>query len=273
MATTHINPSHHTARAQERNVSFARVLRSEWIKIRSLRSTIILLLSTIAVMVGLGSLGAWGITMAAEEGQPLTDQVIHTMPSGGLTFAQLLIGSLAVMLISSEFGTGMIRSTMTAVPGRVPAVTAKALLIAIIAYLVGTASAFITYFAIQPVLTAQDLGFELTGTVARSMLLAGVYLSLIALLGIGLGSLLRNSAGSIVALSALLLVIPTALSMIPGDFASDLARYLPSNAGQQLTAVEITEGALTQAQGGLVLAAWALIPFIAGLIAIKRRDL
>ncbi len=272
MATTEMTPSSPAAPPRDRNVNFPRVLRSEWIKIRSLRSTVILLLCTAAVMVGLGSLGAWGITTAAEEGQPLTDQVIHTMPSGGLTFAQLLIGSLAVMLISSEFGTGMIRSTMIAVPGRVPAIAAKALLMAVIAYLVGTASAFITYFTIQPILAAQDLGFDLTGTVVRSILLAGVYLSLVALLGIALGTLLRNSAGSIVALSALLLVIPTALSLIPGEFASDLARYLPSNAGMQLTAVEIAKDALTQAQGGLVLAAWALIPFIAALVLVKRRD-
>jgi ABC-2 type transport system permease protein len=258
--------------AARTDVTFARVLRSEWIKLYSLRSSTVLLLSTVTAMVGIALLGAWGTVMAAEEGKPSPEAVIQTLPAAGLTFAQMVIGALAALLISSEYGTGMIRSTMIAVPRRTPAVAAKALLIAAVAYLVGTISASISYFLIQPVLAEKDFDFELSADVLGSVLRAGLYLSLVAVMGLGLAALLRHSAGSIVTLTALLLVLPTALSMIPGDFASDLAQYLPSNAGNQLTAIEIADGALTQLQGGLVMAAWALTPFIASLIVTKHRD-
>lgn len=253
-------------------VTFGRVLSSEWLKLRSLRSTVILLASTVAVMVGLGMLAAWGSTLASRDGQPVTEQAIQGTATAGLTFGQLIVGALAVLLISSEFGTGMIRSTMIAVPRRTPAVLAKALVIALVSYIVGTVSAFGTYFAVQPVLAPDDMGFDLDAAVLGSLLCTGLYLSLVALMGLALGTLLRNSAGGIVTLSALLLVIPMALSMIPGDLIENIAKYLPSNAGAQLTATQIADGSLTQLQGGLVMAAWAIIPLIIVLVAVKRRD-
>jgi ABC-type transport system involved in multi-copper enzyme maturation permease subunit len=253
-------------------LSFGRILRSEWIKLRSLPSTVILLGCAVVVMVALGMLGAWGMTAAAADGQPVTDAHIQTLPSGGLAFGQLVIGSLAVLLIASEFATGMIRSTMIAVPTRRPAFLGKALVISAVAFLVGTGSATLTYVAIQPVLAARDFGFGLEGPVAGSLACTGLYLVLIALMGLGLGTLLRSSAGAIVTLAGLLLVLPTALGMIPGEAASTVAKYLPSKAGAQLTATQIADDALTQLQGGLVLGAWALVPFLAAAVLIRRRD-
>lgn len=262
----------HTGNGRVSAVAFRRVFNSEWVKLRSLRSSIILLVCTVAVMVGLGMLAAWGNTLAAADGQPMTEQAVQATVTAGLTFSQLIIGSLAVLLIASEYGTGMIRSTMIAVPTRIPAVLAKAFIIALVSYAVGTASAFITFFAVQPVLASNDLGFDLDGPVLGSLLCTGLYLSLVSLMGLALGTLLRNSAGSIVSLSALLLVVPSVLSMIPGDFISDIAKYLPSNAGTQLTATQIADGSLTQLQGGLVMAAWAIVPLVAALVVVKRRD-
>lgn len=253
-------------------VNFGRIARAEWVKLRSLRSTAVLLTCTVAVMIALGMLGAWGNVLAADDGNPVTDQAIQATTTAGLTFSQLIVGAMAVLLIASEYGTGMIRTTMLAVPRRVPAVLAKSLVIALAAFVVGTGSAFLTYFAVQPVLAPDDMGFELDAAVAGSLLSTGLYLALVALMGIALGALLRNSAGSIVTLSALLLVIPMALSMIPGKFATEVSRYLPSNAGNQLTSTSIAEGALTQLEGGLVMAAWATIPLIAALVAVRQRD-
>lgn len=260
-------------RRNERAVTFARALHSEWIKLRSLRSSLILLACTAVVMIGIGLLGAMGV-VSADDGDPMaSDAVIQTLPGAGLVFAQLTIGALAALTICSEFGTGMIRSTMIAVPRRLPAVLSKALLIVVAAFLLGAASAAATYFAVQPLLEVEDLGFALDGAVAGSIVCSGLYLSLIALMGIGLGTLMRNSAGSIVTLTTLLLVLPTALSMIPGEFASNVSEYLPSNAGAQLTATQIADGALTQFQGGLILGVWALVPFLISLVVINRRDM
>lgn len=258
--------------SEKRPVTFPRVLRSEWIKLRSLRSSLILLGCTITVMIAIGWLGAMGVT-SADEGDPMASgPVIQTLPSAGLVFGQLTIGALAVLMISSEFATGMIRSTMIAVPRRLPAVLAKGLLITVVSFLIGTAAAALTYFSIQPTLDGKDMGFDLDQAVTGSILCTGIYLALIGLMGLGLGTLLRNSAGSIVTLTTLLLVLPTALSLIPGELATTVSEYLPSNAGAQLTATQIAEDAFTQLEGGLVLGAWALIPFLLSLIVIQRRD-
>lgn len=253
-------------------VTFTRVVHSEWIKLRSLRSTIILLLCAVAVMVAIAMLGAWGMTSAAADGQPVGQAAIETMPSGGLAFGQLVIGSLAVLLISSEYATGMIRSTMIAVPRRLPAVFAKALVMSLVAYVIGVGSAFASYYAIQPILATEDRDFALNSSIVGSILCVGLYLVLVTIMGLGLGGLLRNSAGSIVTLTALMMVLPTALSMIPGEFAADVAKYLPSNAGTQLTATRIADEALTQIQGGLVMGIWAIVPFIVAAVLIKKRD-
>jgi ABC-2 type transport system permease protein len=254
-------------------VTFGRVLHAEWIKFWSLRSTAYLLLATVATMVGLGTLSAWGLTSAMDDGHPVTEAMIHALPSGGLTFAQLLIGALAVLFISAEYASGMIHATMTTVPARTPVLVAKALIVAAVSYMVGTGSALLTYAAVQPLLRPDDLDFALTtegvtGSIART----GLYLALVALLALALGALLRNSAGGIVTLSALLLVLPTALSVISGDLAAEIAEYLPSNAGNQLVAIEIAEDALTQLQGGLIMGAWALVPLLAAAVLLKRRD-
>lgn len=270
---TTLTANNQTGRTVPHGSSFGRVLNSEWIKFRSLRSTVILLFSAVVMMIGIGTLGAWGIASAAEDAQPSAPGMIHTMPSGGLSFAQLLIGALAVLLISSEFGTGMIRSTMIAVPKRIPALAAKGVVISLIAYIVGTVAALATYFAIQPILATQEMEFALDAEgVLGSIFSIGLYLSFVALIGLALGALLRNSAGGIVTLIALLMVVPTALDIIPGEFASDIAKYLPSNAGTQLIATQVADDALTQFQGGLVMGAWAVIPLIAAIVVLKRRD-
>jgi ABC-2 type transport system permease protein len=270
MSTTLTRPN--ATATEERPVTFARALHSEWIKLRSLRSSLILLACTIAVMIAIGALGAVGVT-SADEGDPMASEaVIQTLPGAGLVFGQLTIGALAALTICSEFATGMIRSTMIAVPRRIPAVLAKGLLITVVSFIVGTMSAGLTYFIVQPILEGNGMGFDFDRAVAGSILCTGLYLTLIGLMGLGLGTLMRNSAGSIVTLTTLLLVLPTALSMIPGDFASTVSEYLPSNAGAQLTATQIAEDALTQLQGGLVLGAWALTPFLIALVVIKRRD-
>lgn len=272
MTTTTLHHRGSAAIASGR-VTFGRVLHAEWIKFWSLRSTAYLLLATVATMVCLGTLGAWGLTAAMDDGHPVTDAMIHALPSGGLTFGQLLIGALAVLFISAEYASGMIHATMTTVPARTPVLAAKALIIAAVSSVVGAGSALLTYAAVQPLLRPDGLDFALsTEGVAGSIARTGLYLALVALLALALGALLRSSAGGIVTLSALLLVLPTALSVISGDLAAEIAEYLPSNAGDQLVAIEIADDALTQLQGGLVMGAWALVPLLAATVLLKRRD-
>ncbi len=271
-------------------LSFGRILRSEWIKVATVPSTVILLTITLVVMVGLSALYAWQLAMsvdfitgASEEmqaqmgGLEMLREQAFMAPASGYIFGQLLIASLAVVLIASEWGTGMIRSTMVAVPTRVPALLAKNLVIALIAFVLGAGAAFISYFIAQPILSGDNLDFALSDDgVLRSILNTGTYLALIAVISMAIGTLLRNTAGGVVTAIGLFFVFPVIIvTLIQGlaDWIPDAARFLPTNAGDRMLLVTgDNAGQLTALEGGLVMAAWAVALLVISLVVAKRRD-
>lgn len=274
----------------EPGVNFGRVLKSEWIKVTTVPSTVILIISTVVVMVGLAALFAWALSTSAEAIQSaevppefqgptegpdsLVGQALTT-PSSGLVFGQLLIASLAVVLIASEWTTGMIRSTMVAVPKRIPALLAKTVIVAVVAFVVGFASALVSYLVAQPILRGQDLDFALTDDgILASVVNTGTFLALVAVISMSIGILLRNTAGGVVTAVGIFFVLPIIVQLISGlaDWIPDAARFLPGDAGTQMVAVTVAEDALTQWQGGLVMAAWALVLLVVALAVAKKRD-
>lgn len=255
------------------SLSFRRVLLSEWIKFRTLRSSFALLGFALFAMVGVSLLGSLGVILNSGHDARLTEQGVRVLPMIGLYFGQLVLAALAVMLITSEQSTGMIRSTMTAVPRRIPVLLAKGLLAATLGAAVGVIGAFAAHVLVQPILATKGLDYALDATGQwTSFGGTGLYLALVAIFALAVGMLLRNTAASIVTVVGLLFVLPIALSLIPGDVASTIVNFLPSEAGSQLMVRHTADGTLTQLQGGLILAAWAIIPFVAGILTIKRRD-
>ena len=331
-ATTSKNPAGpQPAAPAGSGLNFMRVLKSEWIKVTTVPSTVILLAVTVVVMVGLATLAAWGTTQLVTEttpgsaasspavagegaapgastpavpdgatgpaapdgatpaapedgaagvdpqaGPPAADSLVRDIPASGLFFGQLLIASLGVVLIASEWGTGMIRSTFSAVPKRTPALLAKNLIIAVVSFVVGAGAAFISYLLARPILGSADLSLNLGDEgVLASILNTGTCLALIAVFAMAIGTLLRNTAGGVVTAIGIIFVLPLVVQIVSGlaDWIPDAARFLPSNAGTQLvSAGPIADGALTQLEGGLVLAAWAAVLLLASLIVTKRRD-
>jgi len=282
-------PSRRTARTDGSGVNFARVIRSEWIKITTLPSTVILLSVTLVVMVGLAALVAWSWAVTAEmladdptmgpamgvgTGMDLQAMAYDT-PASGVVFGQLLIAALAVVLIASEYSTGMIRSTMVAVPTRTPALLAKAIITALIAFVIGVAGAFASYLISQPLLAPENLDFSLDAPwVLPSIINTGTLLAAIAVMGVAVGSLLRSTAGGVVTIIGVLFVLPVIVQLVSGlaDWIPDAARFLPSSAGTQLVATQIADGALNQLEGGLVVGGWAIALILVALIVNKRRD-
>ncbi len=285
-STTVSAPSHPSVR-NFGGVTFGRVLKSEWIKITTVPSTVILLAITVLMMVGLAALGAWSVTTFAEvmadtpEGVEMSGgmdpvAMAGTVPGSGLIFGQLLVASLAVVLIASEWGTGMIRSTMVAVPTRIPALVAKNLVFAVIAFVVGAGSAFIGYLVAQPILATQDLNFSLSDDgILLHIINTGSVLALVAVLAMSIGTLLRNTAGGVVTSIGLLMVLPILLLIFSSiaDWIPKAARFLPSAGGEQMVAIEIMGDAFNQWQGALVLGGWALVLFVASLVVTKARDI
>lgn len=253
-------------------VTFARVLKSEWIKVTTVPSTVILIATTVVVMIGLALLVAWSLGLAADDA-PAGGAL--AVPSSGLAFGQLLVASLAVVLIASEWGTGMIRSTMVAVPGRTQALVAKTAVIAAISFLVGFLSALASYFVTRPILEGQGLDFALTEEgVFLSIVNSGTFLALVAVISMAIGTLLRNTAGGVVTAVGVFFVLPVILQALAGlaEWVADAARFLPGEAGLQMVAIATPDGALTPLEGGLTMAAWALGLLILALVVTKQRD-
>ncbi|WP_457964500.1 ABC transporter permease [Arthrobacter sp. D1-29] len=263
--------------------SFLRVLNSEFIKFRTLLSTLILLGCTILVMVGFGALSAWGVGQFAEEAlrDPQAAAALAaqggdpaiTVPTSAIPFAQLILGSLGVLLMSSEFATGMARSTFAAVPKRTPAFIAKLLVVMLTAFIVTAVSVYLAGLVALPILDNYDLKLDLASSQSVKLLLVNsVYVAAVAAIGMALGSLLRNSAGGIMSLVGLFFVAPIAFQLIPGDFFVQTRKYLPGNTVEAITAVQHAPDTLEVWQASLVLGAWVVIPVVLAAVVLKKRD-
>ncbi|MGO4805512.1 ABC transporter permease [Arthrobacter sp. 2MCAF15] len=262
--------------------SFLRVLNSEFIKFRTLLSTLILLGSTIVVIVGIGALAAWGIGQALQasgsnpqRSAALAAQgdIAASAPSAGISFAQLILGSLAVLIISSEFTTGMARSTFTAVPKRIPAFVAKLLVVVVSAFLVTAVSLYLAGLVAVPIFDQYGHTLDVSsGQYYRTLLINSVYVAAVAAIGMALGALIRNSAGGIMSLVGIFFVLPIALQIIQGDFVKELRKFIPDNTLAPMTAAEHLPDTLEAWQAGLVLGAWVVIPLLLAGFMLKKRD-
>ncbi|MFJ6027089.1 ABC transporter permease [Pseudarthrobacter sp. NPDC092424] len=263
--------------------SFFRVLRSEGIKFRTLLSTLVLIASTAAVMVGFGALSAWGTGQfadaAAEDPQAAArlaaqgGDLAVSVPTSGIAFAQLILGSLGVLLMSSEFSTGMARSTFSAVPKRLPAFAAKLVVVTVTSFAVTAASTWVAGLVAVPILDNYGLKLDLGSSQSLKLLLvSSVYVAAVAAIGLALGTLLRNSAGGIMSLVGLFFVAPIAFQLIPGEFFEETRKYLPGNTVEPLTAVEHVPETFEAWQAGLVLGTWVVVPLVLAAVLLKRRD-
>ena len=264
--------------------SFLRVLNSEFIKFRTLLSTLILLGCTVLVVVGFGALSAWGTGQFAEAAA--TDpqaaaafaaqggDLAVGVPTSGIAFAQLILGSLGVLLMSSEFTTGMARSTFAAVPKRIPAYAAKLLVVMVTAFVLTAASVYLAGLVALPILDNYNLNLDLASSQSVKMLLVNsLYVAAVAAIGMALGSLIRNSAGGIMSLVGLFFVAPIAFQLIPGDFFVEARKYLPGNTVEPMTAVQHVPDTLEAWQAAMVLGAWVVIPVVLAAVLLKKRDI
>ncbi|MEV7607535.1 ABC transporter permease subunit [Paenarthrobacter sp. NPDC089322] len=263
--------------------AFHRVLNSEFIKFRTLLSTLILLASTALVMVGFAALSAWGTGQFAE--QAASDPEVAaamaaqggdlavTIPTSGISFAQLILGSLGVLLMSSEFTTGMARSTFAAVPKRISPFLAKLIVVVVSAFILTAVSAYIGGLVSLPIVDNYDLKLDLGSSQSVKLLLVNsIYVAAVAAIGMALGTIVRNSAGGIMSLVGLFFVAPIAFQLIPGDFFKEANKYLPTSTINPMTAVEHVPETLEAWQAALVLGAWVIVPVVLAMFLLKKRD-
>lgn len=278
MSTTTLSASTATApaaRTEVHPVTMRRVLASEWIKLRSLRSSKItlavsfLLMAGVGILVGAVTASQWS-TMAPGD-KASFDPTVAALR--GHMFAQLAIGVLGVLVVSGEYATGMIRATLTAVPTRLPMLWAKTLVFGAVTLVTMTVAALIAFFGAQAVLSSQHLQTTISATgVLRSVLGAGLYLTVVGLIGVALGGLLRNTAGAIATLFGVLLLLPVLFDLLPSSIRTHITPYLPSNAGDALLSPHQQSGSLTPWTGFAVMCAYAAVALVGAAFALKRRD-
>jgi ABC-2 type transport system permease protein len=274
-----------TGTARAPRLSLGGVLRSEWIKLRTLRST----WWCAGVLVGLSVLlGALvGLAVPSDAVLPPAQQSALAVQvlTLSVTFTQLVAAVLGVLVISGEYGTGMIRSTFAAVPRRIPAVVAKLLVLAVAVLVVGLVSTVLTTLAAAPLLGAHGIGLAPDAALWMPVLGGSVYLALIAVLAFAIGALIRNTAGGIATALGLLLVVPIvvqlAAALTRASWMQSVDAVLPSSAGSQLFRYAAdgapdlgTSDVLTlNGWGGLaVLLAWIAVFLVPALILTRTRD-
>ncbi len=276
--TTIANSGQATWQARTR-VTLPRVIKSEWIKFWSLRSTWITLAAAVFVFIGIGLLasslsgdgGAAG-PGPGPDGPPGQSTDPTDLSLAGTTFAQLILGTLGVLFMATEYTTGMIRSTLAAVPKRLPMLWAKLLVFIGVVFAVSAIASFAAFLGGQAVIGSEGASLSDPGVV-RAVVGTAAYLTGAGVLGLGLGALLRSTAGAITTVFGVLFVLPGISGLLlPDSWSDKVTPYLPSNAGSAFTAVTQASDQLSAWAGLAVFAGYLAITVIAAAWRLKTRD-
>jgi len=255
--------------------NFGNVLRSEFTKLRSVRSTYWTLFAAVVFTVGLSVIAALVVSANYAGFSPRRKAEFNPtqLSLGGLNLAQIAIGVLGVLTITSEYGTGMIRATLSAVPQRRMVLAAKALVFAATALVIGLLASFVAYLLGQALLSGSAPTSSLGDPhVLLAVVGGGLYLAALGLLGLGLGAIIRAGAGAISALFGLLFVPPIILALLPQSWQDTIDPYLPFNSGHQIFAVTHDPGSLGAWSGYGVFCGYAAVALALGALLIQRRD-
>ncbi|MFF3596017.1 ABC transporter permease [Kitasatospora indigofera] len=278
-----VAPSRVTGPAAERparpvhRVTGARVLRSEWAKMWSLRSTWITSGLGLLFLIAFGLIAAYQFRSRITSGRPMDRDFADATALGlslfGTNFAQLALGVLGVLVAAGEYSTGMIRSTLAAVPRRLPVLWSKAAAYGAVALLLGTFGVFVAFLADSRILAGTRAAMTLSDAgVLRSLLGAGLYLGLVGVIGVALGALLRSVAGGISVLVASLMLVPGLVSLLPSSWQDTISPYLPSHAGEAMFALQHDASTLSPSAGLLVFVLWTVAVLAGAAVRLVRSD-
>lgn len=281
-------PGRATTHATLSRLTFGGLLRSEWIKLRSLRSTFWCFLLILLLNVGFAALIAQ-TGLSAPDNAPISHELGMSFATQavtlGINFTGLIAAVLGALVITGEYGTGMIRSTFTADPRRLGAVFAKAIVFGLTTFVVGLVSLIAASAVASPILSgSSDITLDWAdGTFWLALVGGAGYLALAGLISFALGAIIRASAGGIAAGIGLLFVATIGMQIIfsitNANWAANVMTFLPANAGSLMFGYgagtsEVKDGlvSLDQTQGLLVVLGWLVVTGVIAVISVKRRD-
>jgi ABC-type transport system involved in multi-copper enzyme maturation permease subunit len=259
-------------------VTLSGTIRSEFTKIRSVRSTYWTLFALIVFTVGIGALGSWGAASHWSQMGPADRANFDPTQQSlfGLILGQLIIAVLGALTITSEFSTGMVRTSLSAQPRRGVMVTAKGVVFAVVALVTGLVASFAAFFLGQALMSGKHINATLSQPHVLSAIIGGaLFLTVCGLLAFGLGLLIRHTAGAITAAVGLLFVLWIMVNFLPQSWQNDIDRWLPFNVGSGVWRNQNDLAAnhmFAPWTGFAVFVGYAVIAIAAGVIMFRRRN-
>ena len=268
--TTYDTPRPETSRRSRarRPTVLARAVRAEWTKLTSVRSTYGCLLATVVATAGLAALLAWAVAADSVEGR--TAVTAFALSNVAVGFGQFGLLTLAALAMTSEFASGSIRTTLAATPARWAVVVAKAVVIGVPVFVGGFVATCLGTLAAAPILSGGTSGADDLGDLLAGSLRSATALGLTGLLVLGLGTVLRSTAGTIVTAVALSFAPPIIGSMVSNRIVASVLDHLPGG-----LAGALSEGArepYAPVVAALLLGAWAAALLVLGTFTLSRRD-
>ncbi|MEU5879565.1 ABC transporter permease subunit [Spirillospora sp. NPDC047279] len=261
--------------APAKRATFGNVLSSEWTKIMTVKSTFWTMIAAVIVTIGLSLLLALAFTSAWDQMKPADRAQFDPASFGlvGINFGMVAFGVLGVLVITGEYATGMIRTALTAMPRRMEYLTAKVLVLGLITLVVGQIVAFASFLLSQLIFKSKDINASLGDDgVLRAVIGGGLYLALIAVIALGIGVLLRHTAGSVTTILGVLFVLPIIGSFLPGDWGRTVSKFLPSNAGGAIMTARPLDDMLSPWAGFGVFLLYTAIVLVAAFAVFQKRD-
>jgi ABC-2 type transport system permease protein len=271
--TRHIGAARPAGAAAQR-VSQARVVRSEWTKLRSLPSTAWSLLAAVALIVGFGALySVLRVTRPPSNPAALAAFDPAAVSLTGVQLAQLAVGVLGVLVVAGEYATGTIRTSLAAVPRRLPLLWGKAIVFALTILALCVPATLAAFLVGQSILARERLDIALSDPgVARAVLGSALYLTAVGLLGLALGALLRSTAAAVATLFGLLFGPQLLTGLLPAAWSDVVYPYLPAPAGVAVTSVRPDPAALAPWTGFGLFCLYVAVVLALGAWRLRSRD-
>ncbi|GGO46465.1 ABC transporter permease [Streptomyces lasiicapitis] len=255
------------APSQPYRLTPAGILRSEWHKLWTLRTTWITLLTATALVLAVGI--TMGSTYDGDDSE--VDTVVFVL--FGTQLSQICLAVLGILVTAGEYATGMIRASLTAVPRRLPVLWSKAAVFTAVAFTLSLVTNVVTFLVAQIWLGGTDKELALTDPgVLGALTGSAAAITLLSLIALGLGALLRSVPGGIGAFVGAVLVLPEVLTTLPLDAVDTAVKYFPAQASSSLGSITRVENTIAPGAGLLSLALWAAAILTTAALLLRRRD-
>ncbi len=253
-----------------------RVALSEWTKIRSVRSTRWSLAAAVLLTIGLPCLFA-AVTASRWNHLSLQEQAGRhplEVATAGVNLSQLAFAVLAVLTITAEYSTGMIRASFTAVPKRLPVFWAKLVVFSLVTFLLALPSVFVAFWASQAILHGHPtLQISLSDPgVVRTVIGGAIYVMLIGIFALALGAIIRSTAGGISVFAAIFFVIPPLMNILPSSWNNAISPYRPDSAARAIFQLTHDSGSLGPGTGVLLFGGYCAVAIAIAAVLLARRD-